>query len=114
MAIIESANGGGARLAEARSEQGLSVEDLSSRTYIRPAVIRGIENDDFGPCGGPLYASGPIRPPPPPLGGGRRPPRGLVVRPARPPGAPLPRRAPVGGALPPPLRACPRAGVVEW
>jgi cytoskeleton protein RodZ len=61
MSIIESANGVGARLAEARSEQGLSVEDLSSRTYIRPGVIRGIENDDFGACGGPFYARGHIR-----------------------------------------------------
>ena len=61
MSIIESSNGVGARLAEARSEQGLSVEDLSSRTYIRPAVIRGIENDDFDPCGGPFYARGHIR-----------------------------------------------------
>jgi cytoskeletal protein RodZ len=61
MSIIESANGVGARLAEARSEQGMSVEDLSSRTYIRPAVIRGIENDDFSPCGGPFYARGHIR-----------------------------------------------------
>src|SRR3954453_3570837 len=61
MSIIESANGVGARLAEARSEQGLSVEDLSSRTYIRPAVIRGIENDDFAACGGPFYARGHIR-----------------------------------------------------
>src|SRR3954463_10028590 len=61
MSIIESANGVGARLAEARSDQSLSVEDLSSRTYIRPAVIRGIENDDFAPCGGPFYARGHIR-----------------------------------------------------
>jgi cytoskeleton protein RodZ len=61
MSIIESANGVGARLAEARSGQGLSVEDLSSRTYIRPAVIRGIENDDFSACGGPFYARGHIR-----------------------------------------------------
>lgn len=61
MSIIESANGVGARLAEARSQQGLSVEDLSSRTYIRPAVIRGIENDDFTACGGPFYARGHIR-----------------------------------------------------
>jgi cytoskeletal protein RodZ len=61
MSIIESSNGVGSRLAEARSEQGLSVEDLSSRTYIRPAVIRGIENDDFEPCGGPFYARGHIR-----------------------------------------------------
>src|SRR5215210_480688 len=61
MSIIESANGVGARLAEARSEKGLSVEDLSSRTYIRPAVIRGIENDDFSACGGPFYARGHIR-----------------------------------------------------
>ena len=61
MSIIESANGVGARLAEARSEQGMSVEDLSSRTYIRPGVIRGIENDDFAACGGPFYARGHIR-----------------------------------------------------
>lgn len=61
MSIIESSNGVGSRLAEARSEHGLSVEDLSSRTYIRPAVIRGIENDDFEPCGGPFYARGHIR-----------------------------------------------------
>src|SRR3954463_4904836 len=61
MSIIESANGVGARLAESRTEQGLSVEDLSSRTYIRPAVIRGIENDDFSPCGGPFYARGHVR-----------------------------------------------------
>jgi cytoskeletal protein RodZ len=61
MSIIESANGVGARLAEARSDQGLSVEDLSSRTYIRPAVIRGIEGDDFSACGGPFYARGHIR-----------------------------------------------------
>ena len=61
MSIIESANGVGARLAEARADQGLSVEDLSSRTYIRPAVIRGIENDDFSACGGPFYARGHIR-----------------------------------------------------
>ncbi|MDQ1633836.1 MAG: cytoskeleton protein RodZ [Frankiaceae bacterium] len=61
MSIIESSNGVGARLAEARSEQGMSVEDLSSRTYIRPGVIRGIENDDFEPCGGPFYARGHIR-----------------------------------------------------
>lgn len=61
MSIIESANGVGARLAEARSEAGLSVEDLSSRTYIRPGVIRGIEKDDFSACGGPFYARGHIR-----------------------------------------------------
>src|SRR3954454_23739992 len=61
MSIIESANGVGARLAHARNARGLSVEDLSSRTYIRPAVIRGIENDDFAACGGPFYARGHIR-----------------------------------------------------
>jgi cytoskeletal protein RodZ len=61
MSIIESANGVGARLTQARSEQGLSVEDLSSRTYIRPGVIRGIENGDYAPCGGPFYARGHIR-----------------------------------------------------
>jgi cytoskeleton protein RodZ len=61
MSIIESTNGVGARIAEARSGQGLSVEDVSSRTYIRPAVIRGIESDDFSACGGPFYARGHVR-----------------------------------------------------
>jgi cytoskeletal protein RodZ len=33
----------------------------SWRARIRETVIRGIENDDFSPCGGDFYARGHIR-----------------------------------------------------
>jgi cytoskeletal protein RodZ len=51
----------GAALAAARRERGLSVEDVSAATRIRPAIIRAIENDDFDACGGAVYARGHLR-----------------------------------------------------
>jgi len=51
----------GADLARAREERGLAVEDVSSATRIRAGLIRSIEADDFGPCGGAVYARGHIR-----------------------------------------------------
>ncbi len=51
----------GPELAKARDALGLSVEELSSRTRITPRVIRGIELDDFAPCGGDFYARGHLR-----------------------------------------------------
>lgn len=51
----------GQTLAEARAQRGLSVEDVSAATRIRGGLIRAIENDDFGPCGGDVYARGHIR-----------------------------------------------------
>lgn len=51
----------GARLTEARELAGLSVEDVSRTTRIRATLIRAIEADDFGPCGGAVYARGHIR-----------------------------------------------------
>jgi transcriptional regulator with XRE-family HTH domain len=51
----------GGALAEARSEAGLSVTEVSERTRIRAAIIRDIERDDFAACGGDFYARGHIR-----------------------------------------------------
>lgn len=51
----------GQTLAEAREQRGLSVEDVSEATRIRGGLIRAIERDDFGPCGGDVYARGHIR-----------------------------------------------------
>jgi cytoskeleton protein RodZ len=51
----------GAALAAARRERGLSVEEVSAATRIRPAIIRAIEDDDFDACGGAVYARGHLR-----------------------------------------------------
>lgn len=51
----------GQTLAAARQEAGLSIEQVSEATRIRGTVIRAIENDDYGLCGGDFYARGHIR-----------------------------------------------------
>ncbi|WP_344074813.1 helix-turn-helix domain-containing protein, partial [Nocardiopsis metallicus] len=51
----------GQTLAAARIAAGCSLENLSTRTRIRMQVLRGIENEDFVPCGGDFYARGHIR-----------------------------------------------------
>jgi len=51
----------GEALAEARGQAGLTVAEVSQRTRIRETVIRGIECDDYAPCGGDFYARGNIR-----------------------------------------------------
>ncbi len=51
----------GPELAAARTRLGLSVDELSERTRIRPHVIESIEVDDFAPCGGDFYARGHLR-----------------------------------------------------
>ena len=48
-------------LATARVEAGLSLEDVSRETRIRGGLIQAIESDNFGPCGGDVYARGHIR-----------------------------------------------------
>jgi cytoskeletal protein RodZ len=48
-------------LAQARSQAGLTVAQVSERTCIRETIIRGIERDDFSACGGDFYARGHIR-----------------------------------------------------
>ncbi len=51
----------GGALAEARSEAGLTVDQVSERTRIRATIIRAIERDDYAICGGDFYARGHIR-----------------------------------------------------
>jgi hypothetical protein len=51
----------GVDLAEARRRVGLTVTQVSKKTRIREAVIRGIEGDDYSLCGGDFYARGHIR-----------------------------------------------------
>ena len=51
----------GGALAAARSEAGLTVDQVSERTRIRRAIIRAIEQDDYSPCGGDFYVRGHIR-----------------------------------------------------
>ena len=48
-------------LAQARSQAGLTITQVSQRTCIRETIIRGIEHDDFSACGGDFYARGHIR-----------------------------------------------------
>ena len=51
----------GEALAQARSQAGLTIAEVSQRTRIRETIIRGIEDDDFSACGGDFYARGHIR-----------------------------------------------------
>jgi transcriptional regulator with XRE-family HTH domain len=51
----------GGTLAQARRDAGLTVAQVSERTRIRGAIIRGIEQDDYSGCGGDFYARGHIR-----------------------------------------------------
>ena len=51
----------GPELAAARTRLGLTVDQLSARTRIRPHVIEAVEVDDFEPCGGDFYARGHLR-----------------------------------------------------
>ncbi|AOR31758.1 hypothetical protein BFF78_12460 [Streptomyces fodineus] len=51
----------GRALQQARIAAGLTVDDVSAATRVRIAIIHAIEADDFGPCGGDVYARGHIR-----------------------------------------------------
>jgi cytoskeletal protein RodZ len=51
----------GDALAQARSQAGLTITQVSQRTCIRETIIRGIERGDFSACGGDFYARGHIR-----------------------------------------------------
>jgi cytoskeletal protein RodZ len=51
----------GDSLAQARSQAGLTIAQVSQRTCIRETIIRGIECGDFSACGGDFYARGHIR-----------------------------------------------------
>jgi cytoskeletal protein RodZ len=51
----------GDALAQARSQAGLTIAQVSHQTCIRETIIRGIERGDFSACGGDFYARGHIR-----------------------------------------------------
>jgi cytoskeletal protein RodZ len=51
----------GRALQQARIAAGLTVDDVSSATRVRIAIVHAIEQDDFAPCGGDVYARGHIR-----------------------------------------------------
>jgi cytoskeleton protein RodZ len=51
----------GAQLRRARTDQGLSIENVCQRTNIRPAVVHALENGDLEPSGGAVYARGHVR-----------------------------------------------------
>ncbi|MFI6207532.1 helix-turn-helix domain-containing protein [Streptomyces sp. NPDC051041] len=51
----------GTALRQARIAAGLTVDDISTATRVRIAIVRAIEADDFAPCGGDVYARGHIR-----------------------------------------------------
>ena len=51
----------GDSLARARHAAGFSITQVSQQTRIRETIIRGIEQDDFAPCGGDFYVRGHIR-----------------------------------------------------
>ncbi|MDQ1035806.1 cytoskeleton protein RodZ [Streptomyces sp. V3I8] len=51
----------GHALRQARIAAGLTVDDVSNATRVRIAIVRAIEEDDFGPCGGDVYARGHIK-----------------------------------------------------
>jgi cytoskeleton protein RodZ len=48
----------GAKIVHAREMLDMSIDELSQRTRIRPHVLEAMERDDFGPCGGDVYARG--------------------------------------------------------
>lgn len=51
----------GEDLAAARHQAGLSLTEVSERTRISEAMVRGIEGDDYTACGGDFYARSFIR-----------------------------------------------------
>ncbi|WP_128374969.1 helix-turn-helix domain-containing protein [Streptomyces cavernae] len=51
----------GRALREARIAAGLTVDDVSTATRVRIAIVQAIEQDNFAACGGDVYARGHIR-----------------------------------------------------
>lgn len=51
----------GEALAAAREERGLTVQQVSDATRLRPTMISALEHDDFDAAGGAVYARGHIR-----------------------------------------------------
>ncbi|MFJ5530862.1 helix-turn-helix domain-containing protein [Streptomyces sp. NPDC093261] len=51
----------GRALQQARIAAGLTVDDVSNATRVRITIVHAIEQDNFTPCGGDVYARGHIR-----------------------------------------------------
>ncbi|MEU6095964.1 helix-turn-helix domain-containing protein [Streptomyces sp. NPDC047079] len=51
----------GRALQQARITAGLTVDDISNATRVRITIVHAIEQDNFAPCGGDVYARGHIR-----------------------------------------------------
>lgn len=81
----------GGTLAAARAARGLTVEEVSASTRIRPHLIRAMEAENFDVCGGDVYARGHVR--------------ALAKALAIDPDPLLAELAATGRAAPPPLRA---------
>jgi cytoskeleton protein RodZ len=48
----------GRRLRSARERSGLTVEQAALKLHLDPAVLRGLEAEDFGSLGAPIYVKG--------------------------------------------------------
>lgn len=51
----------GGMLATAREAAGMTVAEVSAATRIRESIIHGLEQDDYGRCGGQFYARGHVK-----------------------------------------------------
>ncbi len=51
----------GSLIAKARTDAGMSIDDLAAKTNMRPTVLKEIEKDNFSNCGGETYARGHVR-----------------------------------------------------
>ena len=51
----------GSTLAQGRRAAGLSLEDVSAITRLRPSMLAAMEGDDFTMCGADTYARGHVR-----------------------------------------------------
>jgi cytoskeleton protein RodZ len=59
--VVESPLTVGETVARARAAAGMTVAQVAETTRIRSALISAIENDDFRPCGGDVYARGHLK-----------------------------------------------------
>jgi cytoskeleton protein RodZ len=51
----------GRALRQARIDAGMTVDEVSNATRVRIVIVQAIEQDNFAPCGGDVYARGHIR-----------------------------------------------------
>lgn len=51
----------GERVAHARRDRGMSIDDVAAATNLRPLIIEAIEAEDFQMSGGEAYVVGHLR-----------------------------------------------------